>query len=351
MVRSLAPALAGSHPGRAARGSMRLPAERILVVKLGAIGDVVNTLPFVNRLRLGYPRAQITWAIGPASHALIRGQRAVDRFLVFDARERARWRSFLRELRADRFDLAIDLQRILKSGVITRASGAPFRLGFDRARCKESSWLFTNRRIPSRERPGVTLEQYLEFADWLECPPSPVRWDLPDEPFEPAAADERRVVVNVGASKGANRWYAEKWAELATALVHECGATVHLTGGEVDREAVDALVRAASVPLVDHAGRLSLKQTAGLIRSARLFIGCDTGPLHIAAAVGTPCVALFGAADPARTGPYGERTRVVRHVVPCSPCRRRECNVAGHPCMRDLTASAVLAAARELLAS
>ncbi len=330
---------------------MRIPAERILVVKLGAIGDVVNTLPFVNRLRLGYPRAQITWVIGPASQALVSGHRAVDRFLVFDARERARWWSFLRELRAARFDLAIDLQRILKSGVITRASGAPQRLGFDRARCKESSWIFTNHRIASRERPGVTLEQYLEFADWLECPPSPVRWDLPDEACSPAPANERRVVVNVGASKSANRWHAEKWAELCTALVRDVGATIHLTGGSVDRAAVDALVRACPVPLVDLAGQRSLKQTAGLIRSARLFIGCDTGPLHIAAAVGTPCVALFGAADPARTGPYGERTRIVRHVVPCSPCRRRECNVAGHPCMRDLTAATVLAAARELLAS
>lgn len=328
---------------------MRIPAERILVVKLGAIGDVVNSLPFVHRLRTGYPSARIEWAIGPGPHALVRGWRHVDAFRVFDAKTPSSWAGFVRAMRSARFDLCIDLQRILKSGLITRASGARVRLGFDRARTKEASWLFTNARIPPRERPGVTLEQYLEFADWLECPSEPVTWDLPDEPFAPPSPGETRVVVNVGASKPANRWPAEKWARVCALLAREERATIHLTGGKVDREAIDELKRASSVELVDHGGALSLKQSAGLIRSSALFVGGDTGPLHIAAAVGTPCVAIFGAADPSRTGPYGPRTRVVRQLVPCSPCRRRECNVAGHPCMRDLDPVRVVAAARELL--
>jgi heptosyltransferase-1 len=328
---------------------MRIPAERIAIVKLGAIGDVVNSLPFVNRLRRGYPGAEITWIIGPAAHALVAGHRAVDRFLVFDARQRSAWPAFVRTVRTHEFDLAIDLQRILKSGLIVRATGARARLGFDRARCKEVSWLFTNQRIAANPRPGVTVEQYLEFADHLECPPSAPAWHLPFEPVAAPAPGELRIVVNVGASKPANRWPVESWARLCERLSTELGARVHLSGGAVDRADTQAVAASCRAPLVDHAGELSLKQTAGLIQSAALFVGGDTGPLHIAAALGTPCVALFGAADPARTGPLGQSEGIVRHVVPCAPCRRRDCNVAGHPCMRDLAVELVFARARARL--
>ena len=105
-----------------------------------------------------------------------------------------------------------------------RATGARTRLGFDRARCKEASWLFTNRRIPANPRPGVTVEQYLEFADALECPPGPPEWQLPYEPFAAPAQGERRVVVNVGASKPANRWQIESWARLCERLSTEWDA-------------------------------------------------------------------------------------------------------------------------------
>ncbi len=329
---------------------IRIPAERIAVVKLGAIGDVVNSLPFVNRLRAGYPRAELAWVIGPLAHALVAGQRSVDRFLVFDARDRARWRPFAAELRAQRFDLVIDLQRILKSGLITRASGAPHRLGFDRARCKELNWLFTNERIPPNARPGVTVAQYLEFADHLGCPAVEPTWELPYEPFPRDDRARPRVVVNVGATKPANRWYVEKWAAVCAALVREHDADVHLTGGPGDRAETAQVARASGVPVDDQAGKLSLKESAGLIASADLFVGCDTGPMHVAAAVGTPIVALFGAADPARTGPFGTGHAVVRRPTPCSPCRRRECNVEGHPCMRELDVAVVLEAVRAALA-
>ena len=329
---------------------VRMAAQNIAVVKLGAIGDAVNALPFVNRLRAGYPSARITWIIGPLAHSLLAGHPAVDEFVVFDSHRPAAWPGLLRELRRRKIDLVIDLQRILKSGVIALATGSRARLGFDRARCKELNALFSNLAIAPNPRPGVTLEQYLEFADALELPAAPVRWSVPFEPFAPARSGETRVVVNVGASKPANRWYPERWAELCDRLAHELELAVHLTGGAEDRPVADEVLARSRGPIVNHVGRLSLKQTAGLIRSARLFIGCDTGPLHIAAALGTPCVALFGASDPARTGPYGQAAGLVMQPAPCSPCRRRTCNVAGHPCMRDIAVELVLDRARTLLA-
>lgn len=320
---------------------MKYAAENIAIVKLGAIGDAVNALPFVNRLRDGCPRARITWIIGPLAHSLLAGHRAVDEFLIFDSKRASSWPGFVRDLRRRRFDLVIDLQRILKSGVITRASGAPLRLGFDRARCKEGAWLFVNRSIPPNPRSGVTLEQYLEFADFLELPSAPIAWNVPYEPFASNAQDLARVVVNLGASKPANRWDAERWAELCDRLARESGLSVHITGGREDRATAEMVAALSTAKLCDDVGRLTLKQTAGLIHSARMFIGCDTGPLHIAAALGTPCVALFGASDPARTGPFGQARGVVTHAVPCSPCRRKICNVHGHPCMRDLSVELV----------
>jgi lipopolysaccharide heptosyltransferase I len=334
------------------------PPQRIVLVKLGAIGDVLNVLPFVNRLRRGWPEVRLDWVIAPLAASLVRGHPAVDEFLVTNPR---RWRELpglVRRLRAGQYELGIDLQRIQKSAWITLASGAPRRLGFDKARCKEFSWLTTNERIAPNPRPGVTVDQYLEFADHLGLPPAPVEWRLPHP--TPAAAGEGvaldgegpRIVLNVGASKEANRWYPEQWAELCRLLVREDGARVQLTGGPEDRSIADAILGLAEVPLDDRVGRTSLVETAGLIAAADLFVGCDTGPLHLAVALGLPTVSLFGAADPERTGPWGQMQGVVRNPTPCSPCRKRHCHVAGHPCMRGLAARAVLERIRDrLLAS
>ncbi len=332
---------------------MRIEAERIGIVKLGAIGDVVNSLPFVNRLRAGAPRARITWVIGPLAHQLVQGHLAVDEFFVVDVKRASSWDAIVGGLRERRFDLVIDLQRILKSAGLALASGAPRRLGFDRARCKEGSWVFTNERIPENPRPGVTVEQYLEFADHLGCPPQAPRFDVPVAPFPGAPAGERRVVVHVGATKPANRWQPASWTHLVRRLVDDLGATVHFTGSRAEVEEIESIrARLASTAerTVSHAGRLSLQETGGLLRTARLFVGPDTGPLHLAVALGTPVVALFGAADPARTGPFQRADGVVRHLVPCAPCRRRTCHVDGHPCMRDLDPETVLEHARVHLA-
>ncbi|MBK7644300.1 MAG: glycosyltransferase family 9 protein [Planctomycetes bacterium] len=327
----------------------QIPAERIGLVKLGAIGDVVNTLPFANRLRAGYPKARITWVIAPLSHALLEGHPAVDEFLVFDAHQPTSWPAFVRELRARRLDLAIDLQRLIKSGMITRTSGAKTRLGFDPARCKERSHLFTNLRIPANPAPGVTVAQYLEFADFLQLPAQIPTWRLPHTPFAGARAGERIAVLNVGASWSSKLWANERWSELARRLTHELELSVHLSGGPGDRAAAADIARAAGVPVVSHAGEFTLRETAGLLAAAELVVSGDTGPLHMAVALARPVVALFGAADPRRTAPFGQPHSVVRNPVDCSPCRKRECPVPGHPCMSGLEVEVVFARAREVL--
>lgn len=330
---------------------MAAPAS-VCLVKLGAIGDVVNSLPLVHRLRQAWPETHIAWVIAPLAHGLVAGHPEVDEFLVVDVKRREQWRPFARELRGRRFELVIDLQRLLKSGLITRLSGAPRRLGFDRARCKELSWLFTNERIAPNPAPGVTVAQYLEFADHLGLPDCQAQWNLPRVPWtEPAP----RVCLGIGASKSANLWPVERWAELARALVEGRGGAplaperIVLGGGPQDRTAADAFLALAPAGIRDTVGRLSLAESAGLIAASELFVGCDTGPLHIAVAVDTPVVALFGAADPGRTGPYLRPQAVIYRPAPCSPCRKRDCFVEGHPCMTGISPELVLERIRAVL--
>jgi ADP-heptose:LPS heptosyltransferase len=313
--------------------AMPLP-PRLLAVRTGAIGDVVNALVFAAAVKEAAPETRIGWVVHPLAAPLVTGHPAVDRVHPWKrgggVRELVR---LVRELRAERYPLAVDLQRIQKSALVARLA-APRVLGFDRARTKEVSWLWTTERVGPETGPH-RVDGYLDLARHLGCPARAPRFLLPrDEAAEAWAAGLVRdlggapVLVNLGASKPENRWEPERAGALALALA-ERGVAVCLTGGPGDRAAAERAVRAASAQVRDLVGHTSLLQLAALARRARLFVGCDTGPMHLAAAAGARVVALFGPADPARTGPYGAGQRVVR-----APSRR----------MEDLDVAAVLAA-------
>jgi hypothetical protein len=175
-----------------------------------------------------------------------------------------------------------------------------------------------------------------------------------------AALGGAPIVVNLGASKPANRWPPERFGELAARLAAACGGPVVFTGGPADVEAGRLAERAAAgAPgVASLVGETDLRQLVALCARARLFVGCDTGPMHVAAAVDTPVVALFGPADARRTRPYGGGAGGVQHRVvratpepPCAPCGRKRCNQPRHACMEDITVDAVLDACRATLAA
>ncbi len=331
--------------------------RRVLAVRLGAIGDVVNALVFAAALKEVEPGVFLGWVVHPLAEPLVRGHPCVDRVHVW--RRDGGFSEFLRvvrEIRVERYDLALDLQRIQKSALLARLSGAPAVIGFDRGRTKEASWLWTKDRIPPGDPNAHRVEQYLEFARHLGWAGAGPRHLLPrDEEAERWASERvrelgsRPVLVNVGATKPANRWIPERFGELARALRAELGLPVVLTGGPADRATADRALAAAGSEVVDLVGRTSLRELVALTSRARLFIGCDTGPMHIAAALGIPVVALFGPADPRRTGPWGSGHGIVRVPPPCSPCQRRAWNPARHACMEDITVALVLEAARSRL--
>jgi lipopolysaccharide heptosyltransferase II len=347
----------GSPPLDADHADERVPAS-VLAVRLGAIGDVVNALVFAAALKEARPGVRIGWVVHPLAAALVEGHPCVDRVHQWKRGgglvELAR---LVREIRAERYELAVDLQRIQKSALVARLSGAPRVLGYDRARAKELSWLWTKERIPPREQGRHMVLHYLDFARHLGAGSCAPRHSFPADPAAEAWAEERvrelegePVLVNVGATKPANRWIPARFGELAHGLSLDPGVPVCFTGGPGDRATADAARAAAGDARVrDLVGRTSLRQLVALTRRARLFVGCDTGPMHIAAALETPVVALFGPADPARTGPWGQAHRVVRVPPPCAPCNRRTCNQPRHACMEDISVERVLAVAREAL--
>lgn len=334
------------------------PPARVLAVRLGAIGDVVNALAFATALKDASPSSYLGWVVHPLAEPLVRGHPCVERVHVWRRGGGAgEFLRLVRELRGERYEVAVDLQRLAKSALLARLSGAARVLGHDRARTKELAWLWTNERLAPGEGGVHMVEQYLAFARHLGARATVPRFAFArDEAAEKRAAEllaelgGAPVLVNVGASKPANRWAPERFGALAAALARD-GFSVCLTGGPDDRAAAErACAAAGNATVRDLVGQTSLRELVALSARARLFVGCDTGPMHLAAALGVPVVALFGPADPARTGPFGAGHVIVRVPPPCAPCGRKTCNQPRHACMEDLDVERVLAAVRARLA-
>lgn len=329
---------------------MKLPTKfrprSLLIVKLGAIGDVVNTIPLANAFKDSWPDLRLGWLVEPKSLPVIEDHPAVDEIIVFQ-REiglpgvgRA-----LREARAFRPDIVIDLQRIIRSGFFAFFSGCRRRLGFNRRRCKEASWLFYNLRLPPRDPGRHMVSQYLEFAAFLGLPETKVQFALPVGESErgraarllpPAALKSEIVCLNLGASKAANRWPAGHWSRLAELIAGRENNLVVLTGGKQDAETARAVVEGsrAGEEIINLAGRTSLKELGGLYDLAAAVISSDSGPMHIASALGTRTIGLFGPSNPERTGPWNHLSEVIRSKGDCSPCGKRRCR--RNDCMNEI---------------
>ena len=303
--------------------------RRVLIVRLGAIGDVVNALTLAAALKRQDPEVHVGWLTHPLAEPLLRDNPCVDRVHrlprkgIIGALPALR-----RELRAERYDLVVDLQRMLKSAVLARLAGAARVLGYDRARSKEGSWRLYGERIPAGPARAHMVDQYAEFAHHLGCQ-GPVQHPLPPIPeallgevqqWLRPLGDKPPIAVHIGASKPQNRWEPERYAGLIEGLLEKHSGGIVLTGGPGDAaDAAPTRERMAGEPrFLDLLGQTDLMQLMAVFTQCRLFIGCDTGPMHLASALDLPVVALFGPADPLRTGPYGDRHLVVRKT-PATP--------------------------------
>jgi heptosyltransferase I len=287
-----------------------LDGQRVAIVLLSAIGDVVHALPLISSLRAAAPGLSLEWITQPVPGEIAGAHPGVDRLWTLD-RPRG-WRAF-RELRSAlrgrRFDVVLDLQVYAKASLVTAMLDSPRKIGFDRARARELNWLVTDERIA----PGPlrhTCEQYLEFADHLGIPRR-YEWPLPigpEERAEQAAFFDRRraplAALVVGTSRSAKEWPVDRWARLAESLHEEMGYEVCIVGSDTPSERARAreVAGQSRVPILDER-RNDLRRLLWLLDGAAIVVSPDTGPYHLAVALGVPAVGLYGLTDPARVGP------------------------------------------------
>jgi lipopolysaccharide heptosyltransferase II len=262
-------------------------------------------------------------------------------------------------LRQRRYDVVLDLQGLLKSALYVMTTGAAVRVGFAEGR-EGAPWVLTH-RVVAPPQPVQAVDRYLALAAAVDAT-DPVREYGIFVSREDAAVARAhlaachvppgrpRVALHPGARWRSKLWEVSRWRELATALLTE-GLAVLLTGSDKDGAMAESLCAGMDPRLVSLVGRLSLKQLVAVLQHVDVMVTVDSGPMHIAAAVGTPVVALFGPTDPRRTGPQGPG-RILRRELWCSPCLQRRCRIADtYRCMRDLSVAEVLGAVRDLLGS
>ena len=330
--------------------------RHILVIKPSSMGDIVHAMPTCAAIRRAYPKARLTWLVKREWAGLVERIEGVDRVWPVDS-TLIGWLSQVSPLRAEHFDLVIDLQGLLRSAAIGWLSGSPLLVGFTNGR-EGSPWFYSKLvPVPSLEMHAV--DRYLLVAKAVGA----VAFGTPEFCFRIPQSDHDQVdrllsrsgvapgtswvAMNVSARWSTKRWPAESFAEVADRLQQEGYGSVVLIGGPGERAKVATVTGQMKTPAIDLTGATTVGLLPALLSKASLLITNDSGPMHIAAAVGTPVVALFGPTSALLTGPYGAGHSVLTGNVSCRPCFSRTCsNVLPLECLRAVSPEQVLAAVR-----
>jgi len=286
----------------------------ICLLRLSALGDVTHVVPLVRTLQRCWPDAPLHWIIDPAGRRLLEGLEGVT-FHTYDKRSGlAGMRALRRSLPAEGFDILLHMQVAARANLLSAFIRARRRIGYDRARSKDLHGLFVRERIP--DRPGIhALDAIGSFAEPLGLVQDRVEWNLPvpDQAREWAAGqwpDDGTPVLMISpcSSHARRNWYPERYAALADHAIGR-GWRVVLCGGrsELERSTADAILAAMRGPALDLVGKDTLKQLPALLERADLLVTPDSGPMHIANAMGTRVLGLHAASNPARSGPYSDR--------------------------------------------
>lgn len=324
------------------------PPKKILIIKPSAWGDIVHTLPFLAAVRRRYPESEIHWVVAKGLHTFLTGHPLIHKLWIMDKdgwKKRNRipetlseMNSFRKGLKAEKFDISIDLSGLLRSGLVTLAAGAKYKLGFSDS--DEGSPFFYTHKITGGDQIHA-VDRYLLLARHIGCDTSGVSFPFPPLPDISQLLNtlpDRFCILAPSAGKEANRWPAERFGQLAAKL----SLPSVVIASEADREIAEKTVAASKGSAINLAGKTGLKELASLTAKADFFVCNDTGPMHIAAALNIPVFALFGPANPIRTGPYGKRSTVIQENLVCSPCyARKPCTKYNWRCMNNLTVDKV----------
>lgn len=329
---------------------------KILILKPSSLGDVIQALPVLRLLRRAYPKAQIHWWIDSRLAPLLAGDPDLDRVIPWERRgwdSIRRWRLLwteVRWLRDQQFDLVIDLQGLVRSGTFAWLARGKLLVGLDEAR--EGARGYYDIIVPRTSYHTHAVDWYLSVLPRIGIPVhSDYTW-LPERPAVAAAirarwpdSERRWLVLQPGARWLNKRWPVESFAELMRQVAPRLPEIQFaILGGGEDRALGEQLAAALPERSLNLCGELSLPEMVEWIRRSELMVTNDTGPMHVAAALGQPVVAMLGPTEPSRTGPYGQVAHVLHRRLPCSPCFKATCaNPDQMACLRQIPPAAVAA--------
>ncbi|NLF24738.1 MAG: glycosyltransferase family 9 protein [Deltaproteobacteria bacterium] len=323
------------------------PRPRILIILMGSLGDVTRGLCVVSQIKRVFADASITWLVEDKWAELVRLHPQIDRVLIFERNSKVVGTFRLqRELRAARFDISFDMQRILKSGICAWLTGAKWRVGFHPKDSKEGNHFFNNCYIEYQGEHSSKTLHYLKFVEKLGIEVSfPLDFGIRGidlRVLAPHLAEKltgRYVVLVLGSSWQSKNWTEAGYRGLLEKLLGHGGYGVVLVGAS--SQAVLARELAAGSGILNLVGETSLTELVGVLKGASAAIGPDSGPGHVAAALGVPYLALIGPTAAVRVAPYGSEELVVESHQLCAPCYQRRCPGMQERCMREIRAEMV----------
>ncbi len=352
-------------------GQETIRPEHILIIKLSALGDVVQALPVLSAVKKCWPTTRVDWITAEVGAGLLNGHPLLDRVIIYPRKRLGRlaanplsWPMLVKEilelssgLKTGCYDMALDLQGLFKSGLITLLSGARQRVGF--AGGREASSLFLNRKLPKYDLDQHAVLRYLKAAAYLGVDVEEVEFDLG---LSEKDLDEARYFIRArglaprgfvllipGTIWQTKRWSLEGFSSVSRLIDKRFGLKSLVVGSNSDSGLAEEIVRRSRGSALDITGKTPLRLLASLCSFAATAVTTDTGPMHLAAAAGLRVIAIFGPTAPWRTGPFGKGHVIVRKGLSCSPCFKRRCPTT--KCMASVTAEEVLAGVEKILSS
>ena len=323
--------------------------NRILIVLMGSIGDVARGILVANSIKKSHPRIEIAWLVEPKSKDVVLNTPAIDKVIIFErgAGLKAIFKT-IKEIRDFRPEITLDMQRHLKSGLFTWISGAQQRVGFAKKNTKEFNWIFQTEFTEFVSDSESKIEAYVGFLKNLGIRPQVIEFGLkPEAPsvelLKAIPADGKLIGLVLGSAWDTKNWPVEGYKNLVAELLKRDRLNIILLGDKSQVASAEDIERNASNPrVVNLVGKTKLREMISLIPRMDLLVGPDSGPGHIAAAVGVKQVTIFGPTPPERVAPFGSESLTVKASVPCAPCMKRECPGLNKICMRLVSPQSVL---------
>jgi len=343
--------------------------ERILIIKLSALGDIVQALPVLHSLKKTWNSCQVDWITGEVGAGLLERHPLINRVIVYPRRRlgylaasplkwyrlAAELKQLSERLKTGRYEVALDIQGLFKSGIITLLSGARDRVGF--AGGREASSLFLNRKLPRYDPDQHAVLRYLKAAEFIGADTREICFPLglSDHAFQRArdfinslGLKPREFIILIpGTVWPSKHWSIEGFSKLAGLVHKKFGLLCLVTGSKADTPLGQTIAQDSGGAAIDITGKTSLKLFAALASMAAAGVTTDTGPMHLAAAAGLRLAALFGPTAPWRTGPFGRGHIVLRNDMECSPCFKRDCST--RQCMLSILPEEGLSAVEKIL--